>query len=167
MSQALRKLTGVISKSSTILIFINQTRQKIGVYFGNPETTTGGNALKFYASMRFDIRKIGGDIKDSEGKKIGIRAKVKIVKNKVGPPFKEVEVDILYGEGISKVGELIDMGINNKIIEKSGIWFSYKGKKIGQGKENARKFLKENLEVREEIEREIKEKLGLVRKEKG
>ncbi len=160
MSQALRKLTSVISKTNTTFIFINQIRQKIGVMFGSPETTTGGNALKFYASVRLDIRRIG-QIKDGD-KIIGNRTKVKVVKNKVGPPFKEVEVEILYGEGISKISEIIDLGVNNDIINKAGAWFSYGGKKIGQGKENCRKYLRENREILDEVETKIRKKIGLL-----
>ncbi|MBF0273762.1 MAG: recombinase RecA [Nitrospinae bacterium] len=159
MSQALRKLTSIISKSHTSFIFINQIRHKIGVMFGSPETTTGGNALKFYASVRIDIRRIGA-LKDSDGM-IGNKTRVKIVKNKVGPPFKEVEVDILYGEGISKTAELIDLGVNNDVLEKSGAWFSYNGNKIGQGKENTRQYLISNPDIMKEIENKIREKLGL------
>jgi len=164
MSQALRKLTSVISKTNTTFIFINQIRQKIGVMFGNPETTTGGNALKFYASVRMDIRRIGA-LKDSENV-IGNKTRVKIVKNKMAPPFREVEVDILYGEGISKTSELIDLGVKEGIIEKAGAWFSYDGKKIGQGKENTRQFLIQNVEIAEEVNGKLREKLGLtVKKE--
>ncbi|MBI4379191.1 MAG: recombinase RecA [Nitrospinae bacterium] len=159
MSQALRKLTAAISKSKTSVIFINQIRQKIGIMFGNPETTTGGNALKFYSSLRLDIRK-----KDSikEGADvIGSRTKVRVVKNKVAPPFKEAEFDIIYGEGISREGDLLDMGERYKLIEKSGAWYSYKGERIGQGRENARKFLKENVETAKEIEIKLREMLGI------
>ena len=154
MSQALRKLTGSISKSNTTIIFINQIRMKIGVMFGNPETTTGGNALKFYASVRLDIRRIGA-IKDKE-ETIGNQTRVKVVKNKVAPPFRVVEFDILYGEGISKLGELIDLGVKTNIIEKSGSWFSYSSQRIGQGKENARQFLKDNPKIADEIEKKIR-----------
>jgi recombination protein RecA len=166
MSQALRKLTAVISKSLTSVIFTNQIRMKIGVMFGNPETTTGGNALKFYATLRLDIRRIGS-IKDGEDI-VGNRTRVKVVKNKMAPPFKEVEFDILYGEGISKAGDVLDLGVSNEIIEKSGAWFSYKDERIGQGRENARLFLKEHPAVMEEIEKKILEKHGMageVRKE--
>ena len=166
MSQALRKLTAVISKSLTSVIFTNQLRMKLGVMFGNPETTTGGNALKFYASLRLDIRRIGS-IKDGEDI-VGNRTRVKVVKNKMAPPFKEVEFDILYGEGISKAGDVLDLGVSNEIIEKSGAWFSYKDERIGQGRENARLFLKEHPVVMEEIEKKILEKHGMageVRKE--
>ena len=150
MSQALRKLTGSISKTNVMVIFINQIRQKIGVMFGNPETTTGGNALKFYASIRMDIRRIGA-IKDRE-KIIGNQTKVKIVKNKLAPPFKTVEFDIMYGEGISKVGEILDLAAEKNIIEKAGAWYSYKSDRIGQGRENAKIFLKENITISDEIE---------------
>ena len=160
MSQALRKLTGSISKSNCMVIFINQIRMKIGVMFGNPETTTGGNALKFYASIRLDIRKIGA-IKERE-EVVGNQTRVKVVKNKMAPPFKVVEFDIMYGEGISKTGELIDLGVKAGVIEKSGAWFSYDGQRIGQGKENARHFLKEHPEISEAIETAIRQNSGLV-----
>jgi recombination protein RecA len=160
MSQALRKLTGSISKSHTTVIFINQIRLKIGVMFGNPETTTGGNALKFYASQRLDIRRIGA-IKDKENV-VGNQTRVKVVKNKMAPPFRVVEFDILYGEGISKTGELIDLGVQAGIVEKSGSWFSYGGQRIGQGKENARTFLKSNPDIADVIEVKIRENAGLV-----
>ena len=160
MSQALRKLTGSISKSNCMIIFINQIRMKIGVMFGSPETTSGGNALKFYASVRLDIRRIGA-IKDRE-EVIGNQTRVKVVKNKVAPPFKQVEFDILYGEGISKVGELIDLGVTGNVVEKSGSWFSYNGTRIGQGRENARKFLLENPHMAGEIEAAIRGKAGLI-----
>jgi recombination protein RecA len=160
MSQALRKLTGSISKSKTTVIFINQIRMKIGVMFGNPETTTGGNALKFYASVRLDIRRIG-QIKERE-ESVGNQTRVKVVKNKVAPPFKQVEFDIMYGEGISKVGELIDLGVKAGIVEKSGAWLSYHGDRIGQGRENAKSFLRENTKVAAEIERAIRENAGLI-----
>lgn len=159
MSQALRKLTAVVSKSKTTLIFINQIREKIGVMFGNPETTTGGRALKFYSSVRIDIRRIAS-IKDGE-EVVGSRTKVKVVKNKVAPPFKNAEFDIAYGEGISKTGEMIDLGIEMKIVDKSGAWFSYGDLRIGQGRENAKQFLKDNLDVAVEVEAKIREKLGL------
>ncbi len=162
MSQALRKLTGSISKSKCTIIFINQIRMKIGVMFGNPETTTGGNALKFYASVRMDIRRIGA-LKDKEDV-VGNQTRVKIVKNKVAPPFKVVEFDILYGEGISKEGEIIDMGVKGEIVEKAGSWYSYDSQRIGQGKENARKFLKDNPEISAEIERKVRENAGLIAK---
>ena len=160
MSQALRKLTGSISKSHTTVIFINQIRLKIGVMFGNPETTTGGNALKFYASQRLDIRRIGA-IKDKENV-VGNQTRVKVVKNKMAPPFRVVEFDILYGEGISKMGELIDLGVQAGVVEKSGSWFSYGGQRIGQGKENARTFLKSNPDIADVIEVKIRENAGLV-----
>lgn len=160
MSQALRKLTGSISKSRTVVIFINQIRMKIGVMFGSPETTTGGNALKFYASVRIDIRRIGS-LKDKDTV-VGNETKVKIVKNKMAPPFRVVNFDIMYGEGISKMGEIIDLGIAAGVVEKSGAWFSYNGEKIGQGRENARKFLKENPAISNEIERTIRANAGLV-----
>ena len=158
MSQALRKLTSTVSRSNTLIIFINQIRMKIGVMFGNPETTTGGNALKFYASVRIDIRRIGS-IKDKEDV-IGSQTRVKIVKNKVAPPFKIVDFDIMYGEGISNTGELIDLGVKAGIVEKAGAWFSYKGEKLGQGRENAKLFLKENPAVAEEIENKIRADAG-------
>ena len=160
MSQALRKLTASISKSHCMVIFINQIRQKIGVMFGNPETTTGGNALKFYASVRIDIRRIGA-IKDKD-QVIGNQTRVKVVKNKVAPPFKVVEFDIMYGEGISKTGELIDLGTKAGIIEKSGSWYSYEGQRIGQGRENVRQYLKENPTSAEAIEKAIRENVGQV-----
>jgi len=157
MSQALRKLTGNIKRSNTIVIFINQIRMKIGVMFGNPETTTGGNALKFYASVRLDIRRIGA-IKNGE-EVVGNQTRVKVVKNKVSPPFREAEFEIMYGQGISREGEIIDMGSAQSIIEKSGAWYSYKGERIGQGKENARTFLKEHPEVARDIEAQVRAKL--------
>jgi recombination protein RecA len=160
MSKALRKLTASISKSKCMVIFINQIRMKIGVMFGNPETTTGGNALKFYASVRLDIRRIG-QIKDRE-EIVGNQTRVKVVKNKVAPPFKQVEFDIMYGEGISKVGELVDLGAKAAIIEKSGAWFSFKGNRIGQGRENVKAFLKENPSVAAEIEKLIRQNAGLI-----
>jgi recombination protein RecA len=159
MSQALRKLTGTIKKTNTMVIFINQIRMKIGVMFGSPETTTGGNALKFYASVRLDIRRIGSIKKGEEV--IGNETKVKVVKNKVSPPFKTAEFDILYGAGISREGEVIDMGVENKILEKSGAWYAYKGEKIGQGKDNAREFLKENPDLAFEIENKVREAVGI------
>ena len=162
MSQALRKLTGTISKSSTIVIFINQIRMKIGVMFGNPETTTGGNALKFYATQRLDIRRIGA-IKDGE-QVIGNRTRVKVVKNKVAPPFKEVEFDILYGEGISREGDLLDLAVEKGVVEKSGAWFSYGKERIGQGRENARVYLREHPEIISEIELRLREELGQQRR---
>ena len=160
MSQALRKLTGSISKANTMVIFINQIRMKIGIMFGNPETTTGGNALKFYASVRLDIRRIG-QIKERE-ESVGNQTRVKVVKNKVAPPFKQVEFDIMYGEGISKVGELIDLGVKAGLVEKSGAWLSYHGDRIGQGRENAKSFLRENTKVAAELERAIRENAGLI-----
>ncbi len=159
MSQALRKLTGTISKSQTCVIFINQIRMKIGVMFGNPETTTGGNALKFYASQRLDIRRVGA-IKNGENV-VGSRTRVKVVKNKVAPPFKEVEFDIMYGSGISKEGDLIDLASNDGIVEKSGSWFSFNGERIGQGRENAKDYLREHPEVAKEVERQVMEKYGI------
>ena len=160
MSQALRKLTGSISKSNTMVIFINQIRMKIGVMFGSPETTAGGNALKFYSSVRMDIRRIGA-IKDGE-EIVGNQTRVKVVKNKVAPPFKVVEFDIMYGQGISKMGELVDLGAKADIIEKSGAWYAYKGEKIGQGKENAKEYLKNNPSVSAEIEMAIRANAGLI-----
>ena len=157
MSQALRKLTGVINRSKTTVIFINQIRMKIGVMFGSPETTTGGNALKFYASVRLDIRRIGSIKKGDEV--VGTETRVKIVKNKMAPPFKEALFEILYNEGISKLGELIDIGVENKLVEKSGAWYAYNGETIGQGKDNARQFLKDRPEVAAALETAIREKL--------
>ncbi len=159
MSQALRKLTGSVAKTNCIVIFINQIRMKIGVMFGNPETTTGGNALKFYCSVRIDIRRSTA-LKDKD-EVIGNTAKIKVVKNKVAPPFRSVEVDIMYGEGISKTGELIDLGVREEIVEKSGSWYSYEGERIGQGKENAKIFLKENADIANDIEAKIRAKLGI------
>ena len=159
MSQALRKLTGTIKKTNTMVIFINQIRMKIGVMFGNPETTTGGNALKFYASVRLDIRRTGNIKKGEEV--IGSETKVKVVKNKVSPPFKTAEFDILYGQGISREGEVIDMGVENKILEKSGSWYAYNGEKIGQGKDNAREFLRENPEIAREVENKVRVHMGI------
>ena len=159
MSQALRKLTGTIKKTNTMVIFINQIRMKIGVMFGNPETTTGGNALKFYASVRLDIRRTGNIKKGEEI--IGSETKVKVVKNKVAPPFKVAEFDILYGEGISREGEIIDMGVEARILDKSGAWYAYNGEKIGQGKDNAREFLRENAELAREIENKVRESMGI------
>ena len=158
MSQALRKLTATVARSNTLIIFINQIRMKIGVMFGNPETTTGGNALKFYASVRIDIRRVGA-IKDKDDV-IGSQTRVKIVKNKVAPPFKTVDFDIMYGEGISKTGELIDLGVKSGIVDKAGAWFSYNGDKIGQGRENAKIFLKEHPEIAAEIETKIRADAG-------
>jgi recombination protein RecA len=160
MSQALRKLTGVVSKSKTCLIFINQLREKIGVMFGNPETTTGGRALKFYSSVRVDIRRIGA-IKDGETM-VGGRTRVKVVKNKVAPPFREAEFDIMYGEGISREGDLIDQGAERKVIDKSGTWFSYGGERLGQGRENAKAFLKQNPDIASAIEQKLRVEMGLV-----
>jgi len=160
MSQVMRKLAGVVNKSKTSLIFINQIRMKIGVMFGNPETTTGGNALKFYSSVRMDIRRIAA-LKDGENV-IGNRTRVKVVKNKVAPPFRQVEFDIIYGKGISKYGDLLDLGVAHDIIAKSGTWFSYKENRIGQGRENSKRFLSENLEISAEIEDQLRKTLGLV-----
>ncbi|MGM1064103.1 recombinase RecA [Saccharothrix sp. Mg75] len=159
MSQALRKITGALSSSNTTAIFINQLREKIGVMFGSPETTTGGKALKFYASVRLDVRRIE-TLKDG-GEPVGNRTRVKVVKNKVAPPFKQAEFDILYGHGISREGSLIDMGVDQGILRKSGAWYTYEGDQLGQGKENARKFLRENPDVANEIEKRIKDKLGI------
>jgi recombination protein RecA len=161
MSQALRKLTGVVSKSKTTLIFITQLREKIGVMFGNPETTTGGRALKFYASVRIDIRRIAS-IKDGD-QVIGGRTRVKIVKNKVAPPFREAEFDIMYGEGISREGDLLDLAVDKRIVEKSGAWFAFGGERLGQGRENAKQFLKENPSVRQAVEDRVRKELGLLR----
>ena len=163
MSQALRKLTGIVSKSRTCLIFINQIREKIGVMFGNPETTTGGRALKFYASVRIDIRRIAA-IKEGD-MVTGSRTRVKVVKNKVAAPFREAEFDILYGEGISRAGDLLDLAVNHDMVEKSGSWFSYKGERIGQGRENARQFLKDNKELLTKLDVELRKQLGLTAKE--
>jgi len=157
MSQALRKLTGNIKRSNAMVIFINQIRMKIGVMFGSPETTTGGNALKFYSSVRLDIRRIGAIKKGEEV--IGNQTRVKVVKNKVAPPFKKAEFDILYGEGSSREGELIDMGVEQGLVDKSGAWYSYQGERIGQGKDNARQFLKDNPKMAQEIEQALREKL--------
>ncbi len=159
MSQALRKLTGTVSKSRTCLVFINQIREKIGVMFGNPETTTGGRALKFYSSVRVDIRRIAA-VKEGD-LVIGSRTKIKVVKNKVAAPFREAEFDILYGEGISREGDLLDLAVNNNVVEKSGSWFSYKGERIGQGRENARQFLKDNKDVMAKMDAEVRKALGL------
>jgi recombination protein RecA len=159
MSQALRKLTATIKKTNCMVIFINQIRMKIGVMFGSPETTTGGNALKFYASVRIDIRRTGTIKKGDEA--IGNETKVKVVKNKVAPPFKTAEFDILFGEGISREGEIIDMGVNARIIEKSGAWYAYNGEKIGQGRDNAREFLRENPDLAHEIENKIRTEIGI------
>jgi len=160
MSQALRKLTGIVAKSHTCLIFINQIREKIGVMFGNPETTTGGRALKFYSSVRIDIRRIGA-IKDGD-QVVGSRTRVKIVKNKTAAPFREAEFDMMYGEGISREGDLIDLAVSQNLVEKSGSWFSYKGERVGQGRENAKTFLKENKDIAAKIEVEVRKALGLI-----
>jgi recombination protein RecA len=165
MSQALRKLTGVVSKSKTCLIFINQIREKIGVMFGNPETTTGGRALKFYASIRVDIRRIAA-IKDGDAV-VGNRTKVKVVKNKVASPFREAEIDILYGQGISREGDLLDLGAEQSVVEKSGAWFSFHGERLGQGRENARTFLKEHTDIRAKIDAAVRQKIGLPKAETG
>jgi recombination protein RecA len=164
MSQALRKLTGTISKSRTCVIFINQLRMKIGMFMGNPETTTGGNALKFYASMRLDIRRITA-LKQGENV-VGNRVRVKVVKNKVAPPFRETEFDIIFGEGISKEGDVLDLAVNNGIVERSGTWYSYKGDRLGQGRENVRLALKDNAELMAKIEDEVREKFGVKKPEK-
>src|SRR5512132_354410 len=163
MSQALRKLTGVVSKSKTTLIFINQLREKIGVMFGNPETTTGGRALKFYSSVRMDIRRIAA-IKDGDVV-VGGRTRVKVVKNKVAPPFREAEFDVMYGEGISKEGDLLDLAVDKRIVEKSGAWFAYSGERLGQGRENAKQFLKDNPATFKAIEEKVRRELGLIKAE--
>ncbi|HEX8734095.1 MAG TPA: recombinase RecA [Pyrinomonadaceae bacterium] len=163
MSQALRKLTAIVAQSNTCFIFINQLREKIGVMFGSPETTTGGKALKFYASVRLDIRRIGA-IKEGD-RHVGNRTKVKLVKNKVAPPFRECEFDIMYGEGISKEGDMLDLAVANNIVEKSGAWFSYAGERLGQGRENVKNSLKENTDLRDRIEHDVKVALGLIEKE--
>jgi len=163
MSQALRKLTGIVSKSKTCLIFINQLREKIGVMFGNPETTTGGRALKFYASVRVDIRRIGA-IKDGDTV-VGGRTRVKVVKNKVAPPFREAEFDVMYGEGISREGDLLDLAVDRKIVEKSGTWFAYSGERLGQGRENVKQFLRDNPETFKSIEVKVRKELGLLAEE--
>ncbi|MGC1843795.1 MAG: DNA recombination/repair protein RecA, partial [Pseudolabrys sp.] len=160
MSQALRKLTASISRSRTMVIFINQIRMKIGVMYGSPETTSGGNALKFYASVRLDIRRIGA-IKERD-EVIGNQTRVKVVKNKLAPPFKQVEFDIMYGEGVSKTGELVDLGVKANVVEKSGAWFSYDSQRIGQGRENAKQFLKENPDVAAKIEAAVRQNAGLI-----
>jgi recombination protein RecA len=160
MSQALRKLTASINKSNTMVIFINQIRMKIGVMYGSPETTTGGNALKFYASVRLDIRRIGA-IKDRD-EVVGNQTRVKVVKNKLAPPFKQVEFDIMYGEGVSKVGELVDLGVKAGVVEKSGAWYSYDSQRIGQGRENAKVFLKENPDIANKIEAQVRANSGLI-----
>ncbi len=161
MSQALRKLTAVVAKSKTCLIFINQLREKIGVMFGSPETTTGGRALKFYSSVRIDIRRIGA-IKDGEAV-VGGRTRVKVVKNKMAPPFREAEFDIMYGEGVSREGDLIDLAVERKIIDKSGAWFSFSGERLGQGRENVKTFLKEHVDIRQTIEDRVRRELGLMK----
>src|SRR5688500_3744744 len=163
MSQALRKLTGIVSKSKTSLIFINQLREKIGVMFGNPETTTGGRALKFYASVRIDIRRIGA-IKDGD-QVVGGRTRVKVVKNKVAPPFREAEFDVMYGEGISKEGDLLDLAVDRKIVEKSGTWFAFGGERLGQGRENVKQFMKDNPVITKTIEQKVRLELGLTKEE--
>ena len=160
MSQALRKITGSVSRSKTMLIFLNQIRMKIGVMFGNPETTTGGNALKFYASVRLEIRRIG-QIKDRE-EMVGNQTRVKVVKNKLAPPFRQVEFDIMYGEGISKVGEIIDLGVKAGIVEKSGAWFSYDSTRIGQGRENAKQFLRDHKDMALAIEKRVRDDAGVI-----
>jgi recombination protein RecA len=165
MSQALRKLTGTIKRTNCMVIFINQIRMKIGVMFGSPETTTGGNALKFYASVRLDIRRIGSIKKNDEV--IGSETRVKVVKNKVAPPFREAIFDILYGEGISREGEIIDLGVQAKIVEKAGAWYSYNGERVGQGKDNAREFLRENPDIAREIENKVRESLGVAAMPQG
>jgi recombination protein RecA len=159
MSQALRKITGAVSRANACMVFINQVREKIGVMFGNPETTTGGRALKFYSSVRVEVRRMGA-LKDGDTI-IGNRTKIKIVKNKVASPFREAEVDILYGEGISREGDLLDLGSEQGVVEKSGSWFSYAGERLGQGRENARVFLKEHPDVRQKIDAALREKIGL------
>jgi recombination protein RecA len=163
MSQALRKLTGVVSKSKTCLIFINQLREKIGVMFGNPETTTGGRALKFYSSVRIDIRRIGA-IKDGDSV-VGGRTRVKVVKNKVAPPFREAEFDVMYGEGISKEGDLLDLAVDKRIVDKSGTWFAYNGERLGQGRENVKQFLRDNPEMAKQIEHKVRVELGMLKEE--
>ena len=163
MSQALRKLTGVVSKSKTTLIFINQLREKIGVMFGNPETTTGGRALKFYASVRIDIRRIAS-IKDGD-QVVGGRTRVKVVKNKMAPPFREAEFDVMYGEGISREGDLLDLAVEKRIVEKSGAWFAYSGERLGQGRENVKQFLRDNPEIRRAIDERVRRELGMLREE--
>ena len=163
MSQALRKLTGVVSKSKTCLIFINQLREKIGVMFGNPETTTGGRALKFYSSVRIDIRRIGA-IKDGDSV-VGGRTRVKVVKNKVAPPFREAEFDVMYGEGISKEGDLLDLAVDKRIVDKSGTWFAFNGERLGQGRENVKQFMRDNPEITRQIEQKVRLELGLLKEE--
>jgi recombination protein RecA len=163
MSQALRKLTGVVSKSKTCLIFINQLREKIGVMFGNPETTTGGRALKFYSSVRIDIRRIGA-IKDGD-QVVGGRTRVKVVKNKVAPPFREAEFDVMYGEGISKEGDLLDLAVDKRIVDKSGTWFAFNGERLGQGRENVKQFMRDNPEIARAIEQKVRVELGMTKEE--
>jgi len=160
MSQALRKLTAIVSRSKTCFIFINQIREKIGVFVGSPETTTGGRALKFYASLRIDVRKLAA-LKEGE-EVVGSRAKVKIVKNKLAPPFREAQFDIIFGEGISREGDLVDCGLQYGVLEKTGTWYSYKGERLGQGRENVKKLLKENKELADQLDREIRQKVGLL-----
>ena len=160
MSQALRKLTGVISKSNCSVIFINQLREKVGVMFGNPETTTGGRALKFYSSIRLDVRRI--EALKQGGEVIGNRTRVKVVKNKIAPPFKEAEFDIMFGKGISREGDILDLAANNNIVNKSGAWYAYNGEKIGQGRENAKQYLKEHADVMAELDRKVREQYGLI-----
>jgi recombination protein RecA len=160
MSQALRKLTAIVAKSKTCMIFINQIREKIGVMFGNPETTTGGRALKFYSSIRLEIRRVGA-IKEGEDN-VGNRTKAKVVKNKLAPPFKEAQFDIMFGRGISREGELLDLAVDHKIVDKAGSWFSYGDERLGQGRENAKQFLKENPEIADEIESKVKVALGIL-----
>ena len=160
MSQALRKLTGIISKSNCTVVFINQLREKVGVMFGNPETTTGGRALKFYSSIRLEVRR--GEAIKQNGEVVGNRTKVKVVKNKIAPPFKEAEFDIMFGQGISREGDILDLAANNNIVNKSGAWYAYEGNKIGQGRENAKQYLRERPEIMEEIERKVREKYGLL-----
>ncbi len=162
MSQALRKLTGVISKSNCTVVFINQLREKVGVMFGNPETTTGGRALKFYASIRMDVRRI--ESLKQGGEVVGNRTRVKVVKNKIAPPFKEAEFDIMFGEGISVVGDILDLAANINVVNKSGAWYAYEGNKIGQGRENAKSYLKDHPDICEEIEEKVREHYGLKRK---
>jgi recombination protein RecA len=163
MSQALRKITAIVASSNTCFVFINQLREKIGVFFGSPETTTGGKALKFYASVRLDIRRIGA-IKEGD-KVVGNRTRVKVVKNKVAPPFREAEFDIMYGEGISREGDLLDLAVNHNVVEKSGAWFSYSGERLGQGRENVKNLLKEDKPLLDRIEQDVKVKLGFAKAE--
>ena len=165
MSQALRKLTAVISKTNCTVVFINQLREKVGVMFGNPEVTTGGRALKFYASVRLDVRRI--ETLKTNGEMIGNRARVKVVKNKISPPFKEAEFDIMFGEGISREGDILDLAAEQSVINKSGAWYAYKGEKIGQGRENAKIFLRQNPDILEEVEHQVRVKYGLIPSEDG